>query len=274
MTTPTSCYEPVPGGTDRVETFEPTSLSVGPWDDRLQHGGPVAALLTRSLDRLPTEAPGRIARLTVEILRPVTTDRLWVSARVLRPGRKVSLLEAQMHQVGRDGREVLVASARAWRLATSDSEAIRHVPDEVLPPVDPAELADPDKQIASVLDRGFVAGLTWVVRTPMNTVGASTTAWARVDRELVRGERTTDLERLVMVADCANGVGMRADPTAWTFMNTDLTIHLHTAPRGAWVGLVAESCLGADGVGTSTAVLHDEHGPVGRVAQALLVESR
>jgi len=124
------------------EAFEPTPLAVGPWDDQLQHGGPVAALLTRAVDRLPSDVEGRIARLTVEILRPVTMGTMHVSARVSRPGRKVSLLESEVRQAGRDGEEVVVATARAWRLATSDTEKAHHVPDEVLAPVEPDELDD------------------------------------------------------------------------------------------------------------------------------------
>lgn len=257
-----------------VETFHPNRLAIGPWDERLQHGGPVGALLTRSMERLPSGVDGRIARLTVEILRPVTMSELRVGARVARPGRKVSLLEATMVQSGPDGSDVVVATARAWRLATSDTRAARHVPDEPLAPVEDDELTDPDKKVAAALDRGFVAGLTWVVRSPIGDADGPTTAWARPNGDLVEGEPITDLERLVMIADCANGVGMRVDPTAWTFMNTDVTIHLHTAPRGEWVGLVAESRIGPDGVGTGAAFLHDAHGPVGRVAQALLVEAR
>lgn len=271
---PTGCYQRLSVAADGGETFGPTTLSIGPWDDRLQHGGPVTALLTRAMDRLPTETEGHIARITVEILRPVVLDELTVSARVARGGRKVSLLEAQMCQRGPGGEDAVVAVARAWRLAASDTRPAHHVPDERLEPVTAEELEDPAKRISSVLNRGFVAGLTWVVRDPIGARGGPTTAWARPEMALVEGESPTDLERLAMVADCANGVGMRVDPRDWTFLNTDVTIHVHTPPRGDWVGLVAESRIGAEGAGTSTAVLHDGQGPIGRVSQALLVEAR
>jgi hypothetical protein len=257
-----------------AHVYAPTELAMGPWDDRLQHGGPVAALLVRAMDRLETPVQGRVARLVVEILRPVAMAEVRVEAHVVRPGRKVTLVEARMLQPGPRDEEVLVATASAWRLATSDTTPALYVPDPVLPPVEPDELVDPLKQAPAVLDRGFVGGLEWVLRAEIGRRGAPTTAWARPRFDLVAGDPITDLERLVMVADTANGVGMRVDPTQWMFMNTDLTIHLHTAPRGPWVGLVAESTIGADGVGTGAAILHDENGPVGRLAQVLLVEAR
>lgn len=257
-----------------LEVFEPTRFAIGPWDDRLQHGGPVSALLARAMDRLETPTDGRLARLTFEIMRPVAMAPVSVRARVARPGRRVTLVESEMLQTGPAGEDVVVAMARAWRIATSDTVAARHVPIDALEPIVDAELTDPRKQVPAVLDRGFVGGLEWVLRNEIGRAGTPTTAWARPRFHLVADEPTTALERFVMVADSANGVGMRVDPTRWTFMNTDLSIHLHAAPRGEWVGLVAESTIGADGVGTGAATLHDEHGPVGRLAQVLLVEAR
>lgn len=257
-----------------VEHFEPTGFTIGPWDDRLQHGGPVTALLTRAMDRLETPVDGRLGRLAIEIMRPVAMATVRVESRVTRPGRRVALVEARMLQQGRGGEDVVVAMARGWRIATSDTTAARHVPLETLAPPTDEEVNDPERSVPKMLDRGFVGGLDWVVRRPIGQPGAPSAAWARPPFELVEGEATTALERFAMVADSANGVGMRVDPTRWTFMNTDLTIHLHAQPRGEWVGLVAEATIGDDGVGTSAAILHDEHGPVGRLAQVLLVEAR
>src|SRR5690606_8928949 len=120
--------------------------------------------------------------------------------------------EARMLQGSPGGEEVVVASARAWRLATSDTTPALHVPDPVLPPVGPDELGDPARQVPAVLDRGFVGGLEWVLRGEIGRRGAATAAWARPRFDLVGGDPITDLERMVMVADSANGVGMRVDP--------------------------------------------------------------
>ena len=64
------------------------------------------------------------------------------------------------------------------------------------------------------------------------------------------------------------------DVREFTFLNTDLTVHLHRAPVGPWTGIAAETSIGPDGVGTCSAVLHDSHGAFGRSAQILMVRPR
>lgn len=256
------------------ETFTPMEFAIGPWDDRFQHGGPVAALLARAMDRVGTPVQGRIGRVVVEIWRPVAMTDVRVRAGVVRPGRKVTLLEAEMFQCSASGEEIVVATAHAWRLATSDTDEAGYLPDPALTPADDAELRAPLQDLPTSWKRGFVGGIDWAVRSPIGRRGEPTTAWARPRFDLVEGEPITGLEAVTMVADSANGIGARVDPMRWTFMNTDLTVHLHTEPRGPWVGLVAETTIGRDGLGMSAAIVHDEHGPVGRVAQVLLVEAR
>jgi hypothetical protein len=48
-------------------------------------------------------------------------------------------------------------------------------------------------------------------------------------------------------------------------------VHVYREPVGEWIALDAATAIGADGIGTAITVLHDESGPVGRGAQALLV---
>jgi hypothetical protein len=64
------------------ERVTPTELARGPWDPRALHGGPVAALLARAVERADDAGtPFHVARLTVELLRPVpkawTGPRAW-----------------------------------------------------------------------------------------------------------------------------------------------------------------------------------------------------
>ncbi|TMB59060.1 MAG: thioesterase family protein, partial [Deltaproteobacteria bacterium] len=69
--------------------FVPSELCRGPWSPEAQHGGPPAALLARSAERFEGGEEMQVARLTVELLRPVPLVPLTVAARWARPGRKV-----------------------------------------------------------------------------------------------------------------------------------------------------------------------------------------
>ncbi len=73
----------------------------------------------------------------------------------------------------------------------------------------------------------------------------------------------TPLERLFAVADDANGIGTKLDIRKWTFMNTDLVVHVHRVPDGEWIGIRAETSYGPDGIGTTFGTLFDESGAVG-----------
>ena len=68
----------------------------------------------------------------------------------------------------------------------------------------------------------------------------------------------TQLERLFAVADDANGIGTKLDIGKWTFMNTDLVVHVHRIPDGEWIGIRAETNYGPDGIGTTIGTLFDE----------------
>ena len=84
----------------------------------------------------------------------------------------------------------------------------------------------------------------------------------------------TQLERLFAVADCANGIGSKLDITKWTFLNTDLAVHVFRIPDGDWIGIRAETNYGPDGIGTTVGTLFDEQGAVGAIQQSVLVRRR
>src|SRR5512142_915299 len=96
-----------------------TELARGPWDPGAQHGGAPAALLMRAFEQLPAAEGLAISRVTYEFLRPVPLGELEVSAEVVRPGRRVQLLEASVSVPG--GLEVV--RARALQVHRADPRA-------------------------------------------------------------------------------------------------------------------------------------------------------
>ncbi|MCZ1073880.1 thioesterase family protein [Rhodococcus sp. A5(2022)] len=253
-----------------VERFQPTAHTVSTWAPTMQHGAPPSALLARALDRHGRRPDARLTRICVELLGPVPLTEIEVRTRIDRPGRKVELVVAELWAAGPDGTARAVARGTAWRMQTTELPEVAHAADAPLPPPARGTVEHPD---ADFWQTGFVRTLDWRTITPIGAPGPSA-AWLRTDVALVEGEAPTPVERLFTVADVANGVGSKLDPAEWTFLNTDLTVHLFREPTGEWIGISAETSTGPDGVGMTAGVLYDEDGAVGRIAQTVQVRPR
>src|SRR5215467_5563039 len=68
----------------------------GPWDPRLQHGAAPSSLICWVVERLPSPVPMRVARLTVDLMRPVPVAPLIIDVEVLREGRKIQLVQVRL----------------------------------------------------------------------------------------------------------------------------------------------------------------------------------
>src|ERR671933_518418 len=107
MELPDALYEPV------VDGYRATALTIGPWDPGLQHAGPPAALLAREVERVSAIEDGQTARLTFDILGPVPVGLVRLRGSVLRPGRRIELVEAVL--TGADDRPLMRATASRTR---------------------------------------------------------------------------------------------------------------------------------------------------------------
>ena len=77
--------------------FQPGALTRGPWSPDAQHGGAPAALLARAVEAVAADQPMQVARMTVELVRPVPLTPLRVTTSIERPGRKIQLVAASIH---------------------------------------------------------------------------------------------------------------------------------------------------------------------------------
>jgi len=250
-------YEPLGDG-----RFRSTAHTSGPWDVRSQHAGPPAALLGRALERTEPREGTLLARVTFEILGPVPVAEVEVQSQVLRPGRTVELLEAQLSAGGRP-----VMTARAWRLpATEAPEAT--APDAAGPPPRPDEETAPphDFGYGHAVELRFAAG-GWFDSGPA-------TAWTRLKVGIVPGEEPSPLQRVLAVADSGNGISAVMSWDDWLFINPELTVHVVRPPAGEWVVLDAATTIAPGGAGLARSTLSDETGPVAYGAQSLLVTPR
>lgn len=265
------------------DRYVPTELTRGPWDPDSQHAGPPAALIGREIARLDGGSDRQVGRITYEILRAVPIAPLSVSARIVRPGRSVELVEATL-----DDEEGEVIRARAWRLRAGKVEipeglssedgpgAIGTSPSTLRPgfaPPGPDE-AQPGSFFDTGQDVGYHTAMQYrFVRGGFTEPGPAI-AWMRMGVPLVEGEEPTPLERVLVAADSGNGVSATLDWSRYLFVNVDLTVHLNRPLTGEWVCLDAITVPEPSGIGIADTALYDERGPVGRAVQTLLIDAR
>ena len=223
-------------------------------------------LMAREIERFPADQPMFVTRLTVELLRPIGMTPLAVTSRLVRPGRKVQLVEASLWS---GEQEVARTTALRMRVA------------EVAVPVDgehpPHPLPESLPEWAGNWRPGAAYHLQGVeVRGPAQKrpeVGPGW-AWFRLRLPLVEGEVTSGLVRICAAADFPNGISHVVDPRQTSFLNPDLTIHVIRLPVDEWVMVDARTWLERHGTGLAEGALYDRSGRIGRSAQSLLVELR
>jgi hypothetical protein len=246
-------------------TFRPTVWTRGPWGPESQHGGPPAALLGRAIEQLPGLEGFSLARLVLDILRPVPLEAMHVAARVVRPGRSVQLVEAVIEVSGRP-----VVSARAWLIRTSDTSAVAS---PVGPTPEPPEEGE-EVPLFPTGYEGYIQAIEWRFVHGFFMEPGPATAWLRMRTELVAGEETSPLARVLTAVDSASGISAALDFRDWLFVNPDLSVYLTRMPQGEWVCLEAATTIDEAGIGVAHATLHDSERPIGRSLQSLFVSPR
>lgn len=286
------------------ETYVATPATIGPWSADAQHGGPPSALAARALELHEPDERQRLARVAVDILRPVPVGKVSLRIRTVRPGRRITLAEVVMEA---DGQEVL--HARGWRI----EHPAGHVPQvgggEPTPLLPPGDGLLPD--IFARSEDGYLASFEWRFRPGASAPGATASAagaagapaparsagtadpagpagardglalsaavggaWTRPKLPLLPGEDPSPMARALLVADSGSGVGAALPAREFIFINVDLTVVLPRDPVGEWLLLEPSTVIGSNGTGLTSTRLSDQLGLCGRGFQTLLVAPR
>lgn len=246
-------------------TFAATRATMSPWDERLQHGSPPTALIAHVMRAAHPRDDVRLARITSEFLGPIPLGTMHVRTRVVRPGKRIELLEGTIESGGRE-----VVTARAWRIATQPDGS---VPPAATPPDSVPALPD-DADVPSWLHRfGYGEAFDWRYVRGGGVPGPAA-VWSRPRVPLVAGVPLEPIDRALLIADSANGISSELPMGAWLFVPPSLSLALERHPRGEWVLLEARTTLASDGIGVTSSRLADRDGYIGVGSQPLLVERR
>ncbi len=234
----------------------------------LQHGSPPTALVARALSERHPRPDMRIARVAADFLGPIPRDMVTVRTRVLRPGKRIEMLEGALESGGRD-----VVVVRVWRIAT---QAGGSIPDGVSAhdavPARPPE--QPQRNAFGLSAWGYGDAIEW--RFLYGGIGelGPAAVWSRVKIPLVAGEPLQPLDRLLLVVDSANGISGELPFRNWLFVPPSLSLALLRYPEGDWTYMEARTEISTDGLGLTNARYADARGYLGAGTQALFVESR
>lgn len=240
-------------------TYRSTIHAQGAWNENEQHMAPASGIIAAELAQFQPRDDVRIGRISYDIFGLIAAGEFTITTRVLRPGKTIELLESDMQAKGRT-----CIIARAWRMCVQDSSAVAGLEDQIIQQPD----ALPEWLGMSRWPGGFIQSIE--ARVGENYRAGKGIVWLNNAKDMVENQPTSDFVHLMGMVDTANGIVPRqGDDFAWGFPNLDLQIHLHRLPTGRWLGLEAVQQFGSDGIGLTSAVLHDVQGPFGRSEQIL-----
>jgi acyl-coenzyme A thioesterase PaaI-like protein len=235
------------------DTFVPNEIAQGGWGPTL--GGQVlGGLMARAVEQKRADPDLIPARFTVDILRRVATAPVRVHADVVRTGRRMQAIDAQLIQGGE-----LVARASALLLRRGDQPHEMPWTTSISMPPIPPEPAQFDGSVPMFITPygGGSSDYTF----PWQHDGPRY-AWVREIRPLIDDEALTPFIRAAMAVDVtASLTGF--SKAGLEFINADYTLTLCRLPDGPYVGLAGLTHYSAGGIAVGSASLFDAQGPIG-----------
>jgi hypothetical protein len=251
------------------DRFRATDLALGPWYPGALHGGAPAALLVHAVNAHGAADGLRLARITYEFVRPVPLAELTVAVNVVRPGRRVTLLDVVL----RDGEGTEVTRARALLVRPSEVGAATAA--EAVEPPFPGPEQGVRNDWEGRQGRGFATDAMEIrfVKGRFLEPGEAT-AWFRLRHPLVAGHSVDPLESVAAAGDFGNGIAAVLDWDEYLFINPDLTVYVERPPVDEWVALESRTRIEAGSVGVAESVIWDRRGRIGHATQTLVIGPR
>ncbi len=250
----------------------PGPICTGPWDPTVMHGGPPLALCGRFFAGHAGGADEfHLARVTVELVRPIPLAPLTVEVIETRAGRRIQLLDAIVRGV--DGLEL--AFARGMRILRSDNG----LDEKAIEMPGPLDLPDPQNSTPvhhnyALPSGGFYLDAFEIRSCDGRTFGplGPSAAWFKLRVPVFAGESISPLDRVLSIGDFGNGLSNITPKSSHVYINPDVSLHLHRLPDDEWVLSDAVTHVRSAGFGTASTVLADRLGRLGVANQSLMVQ--
>lgn len=240
--------------------YVPQACARGPWDATSLHGRVIVGLLGHALEQAFGDADVVPARLTVDMYRLPRIEPIEVTTTLIREGGRLRVAEAEFISAGVSMAKASCQFLRVtkdpdgevWGPPNWDAPA----PDQIPPP------PVPDHPVARV----------WEARPITGDFGQKATVrrtWVRDVRQLVDGFPMTPFERAAVASDFASPLS-HSGSGGLGYINSDVTLYLHRAPVGDWLGFEKRDHQATLGVAVGECRLYDLEGPIGLIACAAL----
>ncbi len=250
------------------DTLVPAAFASSPWGEVL-HGRLIGGLTARAVELAHAGDPDLFcSRLTIDMFRSAPLAPVRVTARPIRSGRRIAVLEVTVEN---DEGPVGQGKAVLLRRSEQPEGAFRPTPGWDVPR---AHGAGARRRPGWPDARWTAPWESWRVGPARDTEAAwSAGMWIREVHPLIDGEPLTPLVRLAMAADLASPVANASD-RGLAFINADYTIYLGRDPVGEYVGIQPYGHVSDRGVAVGQCVLHDLQGPVGFIATTAVANVR
>lgn len=239
--------------------YRSTQHAQGAWNEHEQHMAPASGIIAAELEQFEPRDDVRIGRISYDIFGLIAAGEFAIVTRIVRPGKTIELLESELVA---NGRTCIVA--RAWRMCVSDSSEVGGLEDLAVQQPDALPVWDGMEHWPG----GFIDSIE--ARAVEGHRAGKGIVWINTPKDMVEGQPTSEFVHLMGLVDTANGIVPRqGSQISWAYPNLDLQVHLYRLPTGRWLGIEAVQQFGDDGIGLTSAVLHDVQGPFGRSEQIL-----
>lgn len=245
------------------EVLSPTADAGSGWGSATMRGMAVGGALARAVERSVTEL-GRSdltpVRWTLDLFRGAHLVESVARTRIVREGRRLCLVEADLSQAGR-----AVARGTALFLATGETpEGVVWSPahDHLFMP--PPELAPADEESRFY----YSEGMGWHRDGSVHRSAMRKQSWHQ-PVSIVKDEVASPFQWVASVADAANVVVNWGD-SGLEYINADVTLNIARLPHGDEVGLSVIDRVDHGGIAVGVATVFDRLGALGSITVSAL----